>query len=173
MARRGVSRRRTVAAPPRHAVAQWEPLPCGKTIKRKTSHYGELTIPYVLALNVDDFSFDDEDVTNAMFGDETYTFNFDTDEVFPRRKPNGVWYGPKGYENKRMSGVCLFRYLRPDRIHLVEPVLWHHPYANNPLSPDLWSLQQQILNKQFGQHELHDGQSVVELLGIDIKRMPK
>jgi hypothetical protein len=137
--------------------------------KGKTSRYGELSIPYILALNVLDFAFDAEDIAEALFGDETVTYNFETGEGFPGRKPNGVWFGPEGFQNRRMSGVCVFRYLIPDKVGDVEPVLWHHPRANQPLPPDLWPLSQQNPNDEIGQ--LVEGQSAVDLLDIDIGRM--
>jgi len=139
-----------------------------KKIKGKASRYGELSLPYIIALNVD-FPFSVYNV-EEVFG---VTLNSETGKFIQDHNPNGIWGGPKTYQHKRVSGVSLFRSLRPETM-LAEPVLWHHPKANNPLPPDLWPFDQQIFNIEQGYYELREGrQSAVESLGIDVKRMPK
>lgn len=142
-------------------------------IDNKYGHYGELDIPFILALNVLDSYTNDETVAKALFGDEATNYNLETGEILNFRKPNGSWFGPSGYQKRRMSGVCIFKRLRPENMHLVDPVLWHHPYANNPLNPSLLDLRQWIPNRDKGGYEFKDGKPLLELLKLDEAKMPK
>lgn len=155
----------------------WEYVDSASSIKScidsKYGHYGKLDIPYILALNIMDTYADDDSVLDALLGKEMVNFSFDTDEVSLSRQPNGAWFGPGGYQKKRMSAVCVFKRLRPEMMHIINPTVWHHPFANNPLKPDLLSLTQQIVNHSTGLYELKDSQHPVELLNLDKARMPK
>jgi len=108
-----------------------------KAIQDKATKYGELDLPYIVAINVmDEFGADDIDISNALFGEEQVTIIFRGNELIgqrPGRKPNGAWYGPKGPQNKRVSAVLIAVNLNPWKIAKVTPVLWHNPWANYPL----------------------------------------
>ncbi len=144
------------------------------SIDKKNAHYGELDIPYILALNVLDTFADEDDVTDALFGQQTLTLSPETDEVFNSRQSNGAWFGPNGYQKKRMSGIYVFKQLRPMTMHIIkDPVIWHHPYANNPLEPDLINVSQKIPNNLKGVYELREGMHPKELLRLDETRMSK
>jgi hypothetical protein len=142
-------------------------------INSKYGHYGELDIPYILALNIVDTYADDDDVLNALLGQEAMYINPDSDEVTISHQPNGAWFGPSGYQKRRMSAVCAFKRLRPEMMHIVNPTVWHHPFANNSLAPDMLSLTQQIVNPSTRSYEQRDGQHPAALLNLDIARMPK
>jgi hypothetical protein len=141
-------------------------------IRRKSSHYGELDIPYLLALNISDLMADMDDFTDAVLGSEAFLYDFETDEIQPFRKRDGAWFGPNGPHNKRMSGILLFQQLRPESIHICEPVLWHHPFANIPLNFYSFPFIQQIPNREKGKYELRPGLNSHEHLSVDPKKMP-
>lgn len=140
-------------------------------IDHKYGHYGELSIPYVLALNVVDAYADRESLLDALLGQEVVNLNWETGETFVSRLP-GAWFGPNGPQKTRMSGICVFSRLRPENMHIVNPVIWHHPFANIPLEPDLVSLTQQIPNHSKESYELREGVHPSRLLQIDETRMP-
>jgi hypothetical protein len=141
-------------------------------IKRKYRRYGELDLPYIFALNVVDPFADGYSLADALFGQEVINLNFDTGERSISRQPNGSWLGPKDWQKTRMSAICVFKRLRPVMMHTVSPTIWHHPFAKNPLLPEIFKLAQQIPNLSTGTYERRDGQHPVELLNLDITRMP-
>lgn len=141
-------------------------------IHKKYRHYGELDIPYILAINnVDPFT-DEEDLCNALFGQEVWHMNIKTDEISPSRQPNGAWFGPRGWTQTRISSICSFQRLRPENIHMVSPIIWHHPFAQNPLEPNLINLTQQIPNLSERSFDLREGVHPATLLQLDKTQMP-
>lgn len=141
-------------------------------INEKYGRYGELRIPYILALNVVDAYADEDSIISALFGQEGVRFNWDTNETLPYREPNGAWIGPDGYQKQRMSAICVFNQLYPENMHLKGLTLWHHPAANHPLHPELLNLTQQIPNFDLGHYEQKDGKHPSEFLSIDKTKMP-
>jgi hypothetical protein len=142
-------------------------------INEKYNRYGELEIPFLLALNVIDPFFDKESFLDAIFGQETLIISRDTNETTRQRLPNGAWFAPKGYQKQRMSAICVFNQLYPETIHSVDAVIWHHPYANNPFPSELFSLTQHIPNLAKGEYERKDGIHPNEFLEVNAERMRK
>jgi len=141
-----------------------------KAIQDKATKYGELDLPYIVAINVmDEFGADDIDISNALFGEEQVTLIFRGNEVIgkrPGRKPNGAWYGPDGPQNKRVSAVLIAVNLNPWKIAKVTPVLWHNPWANYPLPSDIWQLPQLIPDEKDNRLFKKDGKSAWQLLSL-------
>lgn len=140
------------------------------SIKEKSGKYGELDLPYIIAINVvDQFSGDDIDISNALFGDEQVIFTFRGNKVIreeTRRKRNGAWFGPKGPRNTRVSGALFASLLSPWNIAKITPVLWHHPWANKPLSPEWLPFPQFLGGEGHFLKELK-WKNGWELLGLD------
>lgn len=141
-------------------------------IDSKYGHYGDLRIPYILAINVVDPFADEESLLDALFGQEVWNLDLETDKTFVSRQPNGAWFGPNGPQKKRVSGICVFWRLRPENMHTVNPMIWHHPSANYPLDPELVRLPQQIPNRPKGFYELRRGVRPATLLQLDETKMP-
>lgn len=119
-----------------------------KSIQDKATKYGELDLPYIVAINViDEFESDDSDIdiSNALFGEEQFTVIFRGNELIdqrPWRKSNGAWYGPEGAQNRRVSATLVTVNLSPRNMTKVTPSLWHNPWANPALASDIWPLPQ-------------------------------
>jgi hypothetical protein len=129
------------------------------SIKRKNDHYGDLTIPYLLALNIH-AHVDDLAVPDALLG-------------IPMRQgrrvlwvSDGSWYRRKEYHMQRMSGLCTFSGLCPDNLNWVNPILWHHPDPTYSIPPQLWKLSQNIFNGMSMDYQQVDGEKIGQLLGV-------
>jgi hypothetical protein len=110
--------------------------PLQKAIKDKAGAYGQLGTPFVVAVATDSTTLDDIDVINALFGHEQVTRRPTAgglDEFENSRAPDGVWIGPKGVQNRRVSGLLTAKMLCPWNVNRVIPTLWHHPGAEYPL----------------------------------------
>ncbi|MDR4489198.1 MAG: hypothetical protein R3B83_16995 [Nitrospirales bacterium] len=115
----------------------------------KATKYGDLALPFVVAVNViDRFRFArDVDIMNALFGEENITdtqYSDGTIDRRPGRNRNGAWFGPQGAQNTRVSAALVS--LNMDVWNMVEqfPKMIHNPWAARPLPHDLWPLLQLI-----------------------------
>jgi len=123
------------------------------SLQDKTTKYGRLDLPYVIAINVlDELDVDDDDIENALFGEEQCTVTFRDNDLIEQvlgRKPNGLWYGPNGPQNKRVSAILVAVNLYPWSIAKVTPILWHNPWANYIIPRHIWSLPQSVPDFRF------------------------
>lgn len=141
-----------------------------ESIRDKATKYGELDLPYIVAINViDEFGVDEIDICNALFGEEQSTIILRGNNVISQnhnRKPNGAWYGPSGLRNRRVSAALIADNLYPWSIAKVTPILWHNPWTNRPLNLDTLLLSQ-LFSGENNQLEKRKGKNVKELLGLD------
>jgi hypothetical protein len=111
--------------------------PLRRKLKRKAGRYGEMELPYVIAvLCAGDFA-DDKDIADALFGSVSLRFDIRTGRATPVREPDALWIGPKGPQNTRVSAVLTIPQLSWSAIAAVEPTVWLNPWAARPLTAEL------------------------------------
>lgn len=96
--------------------------PLRRKIKKKAARYGDLDMPYLLAVLALGDRVCERDVEHALLG------------AAPR--DHAVWHGPGGPCNTRLSGVLVGRGLRstdPFAVAAATPALWRNPWASRPL----------------------------------------
>lgn len=83
-----------------------------KAFRKKSTKYGKLQHPLILAINIDAPVLRGIDEMEGLFGKERF---IDTNNgiQFAGRQKNGAWYGPNGCINTRVSGAWLFDDLTP------------------------------------------------------------
>jgi hypothetical protein len=113
----------------------WTPI--RDAILNKSRRYGELDLPLVVAVNVDTFNLDPIDESQALFGQEQYSFAAGSAHDEPRftRAPNGAWRGPSGPRGRRCSGAWLFSNLSPYTIAQRRHTLYLNPLGNLQIPP--------------------------------------
>lgn len=140
------------------------------SIGEKATRYGELDLPFVVAVNVMDPFCDRGDIADGLLGQETLTFvrGPEGHVVSSRaeRKGNGAWYGPSGPQNTRVSAALVVVGLFPWTIAKVIPMLWHNPWATLPLRPNIWPLAQLVPDHEKGETLEREGIDVAELLRV-------
>ncbi len=113
-------------------------------LKKKSSKYGDIKKPYVIAINL--FCDGVDQIEEALFGEEATAprINYRTKdtELLNFRKNNGFW-GPDRKKNKRVSAVLVTSYLGPGYVSNVYAYLYHCPYAAYPLDTTLIKLPQE------------------------------
>ncbi|MGJ3239483.1 MAG: hypothetical protein ACFE0Q_12305, partial [Anaerolineae bacterium] len=135
------------------------------SIKRKNSHYGELNISYLLAINIfSDMRSIEEPLLDALFGDWL---------ALNRRKNNGVWRAGSQFYNTRMSGALVFQSMSPHFIGIADPKLWHHPAAEYPINQDSWPLRQYTFDYVSDNVQYIDGKSAYNLLDFDREKFER
>lgn len=113
-------------------INTWEPL--RRAVKKKATRYGNVTKPYVVAVNADVFHLDEIDEVQALYGEEYYSVKMTGGQGAGEmhRRPNGAWYGPNGPENCRISAVWFFNNLGPYTLAKCKNTLYVNPWANFP-----------------------------------------
>jgi len=97
--------------------------------KKKSSKYGQVDLPYIIAINSNEVLLRDSDILRVLFGqNDEYTFNF------PQKE--GYWYSSKPI-NRDVSSILLFSELYYYHLNPLRQELWRNPFSNNPLPEDL------------------------------------
>jgi hypothetical protein len=141
-------------------------------VRKKATKYGNLDLPYIIAVNALDIFVDQDAVIEALFGDECIVATLYKDESTKHhlsRKPTGAFCGPQGPQNTRVSGVLMlggFGGLRPWNVATEEPVLWHNPWASYPLLPEMWPLPKMICDPSSSRMVKCGGLEVAGVLGL-------
>lgn len=140
------------------------------SLQDKATKYGQLNLPYVAAINMlDELGVDDDDVSNALFGEEQETVLLRRSDLMQHisgRESNGVWYGPKGPQNRGVSAVLIAVNLYPWSMTKVTPILWHNPWANHTMPRYVWPLPQTAPDFENNRLVRLGGKRGWELLGL-------
>jgi len=140
--------------------------PIRDSIIEKAGRYGEIDLPYIIAVNILEYS-DEVNIMEALFGTEQYLIDFATDADVPpkmSRKPDGVWRGNDGPKYTRVSGALLFRRLSFWNIPSANPCLYHNPWAQKPYKSILTQLPQAIAINNNMKHI--EGKSLNDILKL-------
>ena len=105
-----------------------------RNLEEKAGRYGRPDLPLVLALAVDNDFFEPEySISGALFGRQAMQWDPQTLEATEGRLPDGLWRGPRGSRNTRVSAVLAVGNVRPYHFTDREPALWHNPWATTPM----------------------------------------
>lgn len=134
-----------------------------KTILNKANRYGELDLPYIVAVNNLDF-FHELHVEESLFGDEEYLIENYYQPPKLGRKLNGVWtsYGKPRYT--RVSAILVCKQLSPYNLAKADVRLYHHFAPKKPYTSNLTKLPHALIEND----ELiyRDGKHLSEIFGL-------
>lgn len=100
-------------------------------LKTKTSRYGDLDAPFVVAIGMHSFGDDDGAVHNTLYGstawvvDDSGTNNELTTRAIRRR--DGYFGVPSAWRNRRVSGILIVNQLSLHDPTRAQVTLWLHP----------------------------------------------
>lgn len=120
--------------------------------RKRASKYGTLHLPYLICLNSFDMYLDEIDIMQTLFYED------------------GYWKCNGRPQNKTVSGILLFKDLGRWSLDSARPVLWHNPWAENPIKTTLLNVDQYIFNdtdQLFPTRKLIQGKGIGEILHID------
>ena len=115
-------------------------IPLKGALKRKApSRYGDLTLPYAVAVSETLPNIFDPvpHRTNVLFGNLKFMYG---DALGPRwvRASDGIWRGPGAHpRNRRLAAVLFASQLTPWTIDQAELEWWDNPFANCPVPDEL------------------------------------
>jgi hypothetical protein len=96
---------------------------------------------------------DDDDVLDALFGSEQFTWTRDSDTVLPSRATDGPLMGPRGAMNTRVSAI-LVGHVFPSNLADCRLELYHNPWAKRPLAACEVGLPQiRVVDEQLSRTE--------------------
>lgn len=146
-------------------INSWTPL--RDAVKYKGSKYGNLGLPFLVAVNVDTFALDPIDEMQALFGQEQFVISVDrpTNEPEMQRLPNGAWFGPKGPQYKRVSGAWFFNDLTPYTLATRRGTIYLNPWAPESFPESLLIMPH--ARASDGIMNWVDGMSLREVFGLD------
>ncbi len=113
--------------------------PLRRTLRSKGSRYGELGVPFVLAVLLLGHFANERDVMSALFGTSAiqYTQRLRKEDPPPWarwiRLDDGYFLRSTGPLHPGVSALVVAQGLHPWTVGDVSPVLWHHPAPERPL----------------------------------------
>jgi hypothetical protein len=143
-------------APPRRRGTLAQLKTNQRAAREKSSRYGELDLPYIVAVNVlADFGGEDEYV-DALFGTPQIAVTADGRQVFEHDK-DGSFGTPRHPRAQRVSAILCVRDLSPwsvaqegDRRVLR---MIRHPWASKPLPKGVLGISEHTEGDDFSQGE--------------------
>jgi len=136
------------------------------TLKKKAEHYADRSSPYILAVNTwfQLGPVDDIDFLQALLGTEVL---LETNRgSSAARKPDGIWYGPRGPRNRHVSGVLHVPTARPCTIASTRPVLYLNQMANHKIDFELLPVKTVIWTPNQPEAILSDGKPMWKVFGL-------
>jgi len=162
---RGDTNVRPVAAFVEEATWRIGCAPFRDTLKKKAGKYGQFDVPFIVAVNSMDHA-DDIDVRDALFGQECIEATVSERGTSERqtRMRNGIWLGPRGTRNTRLSAVLAVFGLNHSNLARVPVRLYKNPWAAKSYEGALCRFPQ--LADQGGRMVDFPGVGLGEVLGL-------
>ena len=172
--KRGDGRPKTLVIGPARSGMVDSSTPVQHAIQKKAGKYGHLDAPLVVAVNVRDSFFDEDDEMQALFGKEQVTFTRDRPDLPVRltRKADGVWI-KGGYKPRytRLAAVLTFRDTAPWNLCDAPNCLYVNPQIDYTRLPDVLyrlpharAVETQVSNEYEIQR--FEGENIGRLFGV-------
>jgi len=94
-------------------------------LRSKATRYGELDLPFVVAVNTLHLAADTEDAAAALFGSLQLLFNPATGQSREARAPDGAWGTSAAPRSRGVSAALLVLGATPWTCGVTDPGLWH------------------------------------------------
>ena len=135
-----------------------------QSLQDKAGRYGDLGAPYIIAVNsISKRRTDTWDFVDALYGTEGFAPDLQTMGLRQVRHPDGLFYGPHGEQNTRVSAV-LFCVAHPWTLAGAPMILYHNPWATHPIEQAALPVPQCVL--QETQLQPIEGQPLRQVLGL-------
>ncbi len=137
-------------------------------LMNKGSKYGQLHLPYLIAINYMGMHCDRVDWTNALYGSEAVQVYFRNDGSHfqvPFRKSNGFWFDGKAFQRQQVSAVLGGWHISPTTIAAHHVELYSHPTPESPVGAEI-DLPRWFLPTGAGELQMQSGRSAPEILKL-------
>lgn len=137
-----------------------------KAAEKKARKYGDLDLPLVVAVNLEENVIPDVGVClerDALFG-TTQVISTNTGEQMDNRELDGVWRGPPSSQNTRLSAVWVFRAFDMWHWAAGSSLLYLNPWAARPAPESLNTFPRAFVVDDRLREE--DGTTFQEIFGV-------
>jgi hypothetical protein len=141
--------------------------PLNAALKKKSSRYGRLDKPYIIAVSAMDMFADEPSVRAALFGTEEVRFKPLPNETWTvcNKYREALWMSDTGPQYARVSGVLFARKANPGSLLSgADMVLYLNPWADRPYSGELTQLR--TVQQEETEYNARPGRSVREILQL-------
>lgn len=148
-----------------------------ESLNDKAKNYKEgLEYPYIIAVNALAIKAMHADMEEVLFGKELVQLDRQTGQIRLIRAPftqgrsmddDGLCFGRSGVRNRQVSAVLLVDGLWPLAIARRTPVLWHNPWTQHPLKPNIWQGPQRLFDLKTECRQDLPGKQGWELLQLN------
>jgi hypothetical protein len=135
-------------------------IPLREAVIEKAGRYGDLNLPYVIAVNALDDDVERINIMEALFGEERLVIN----QLRDARIPNGALISSLGPRYTRVSAVLVASPILPWNVPRAPICLYHNPWTKRPYNGALIRLPQAV--PQGDHMELHDGESLGKIFDL-------
>ena len=136
-------------------------------ILAKAGRYGNLDLPYVIAVNALGDALDRGIIMEALFGQEqvvSYASPLGVERVEETRALDGAWINESGPRYTRVSAILIASGLHPGNLAIAPSCLCHNPWAKRRYAGALARLPQAI--PKDGRMQWQAGESLGAILGL-------
>jgi hypothetical protein len=142
-----------------------------RSIKKKATEYGEIQLPYVIAVNCMGIFVNRNSILDALFGKNKYIFKIKQDgtpigDPDVKRDLNGALISKGGPVNTRVSAILIGNAVTPWNRTESSLMLYHNPYAQRPYNEALCVLDEAI-PKSDGSIEFKKGLDAHKILELE------
>ncbi len=137
-----------------------------RAVKRKATRYDEISNPYVIAVNIEAWDVDEDDIFEAFISSRPYVWNprEPVESGHYELAHDGVWLGPNGPCNTRVSAVLVASGLTPWTAADRDVQLVLNPWPRAELTGPLRSLTRRV---PAGDHwDFKEGVHPRQVLGL-------
>ncbi len=104
-----------------------------RKVRTKTSKYGQLNGPYVIAVGAHNPYLKTRDIHSALFGTEQLSLEPHLGPAWISRAGDGIFLGPNGPQNTRVSGLIVVKTVDAWNVGSREPIYIENPWAKYPI----------------------------------------
>ena len=144
----------------------WEAI--RDAVVTKGGQYGDVGLPYIVAVNVLQRHLERFTVMQALFGQVQITFHISggkpPEQEPASRIPNGAWSSDSGPRYTRVSGALVVNRVNPWNCATADTCLYHNPWAKRPYKSVLNRLPR--ANPKGNQMSWEEGESLDVILGL-------
>lgn len=139
-----------------------------KVLAKKAGKYGQIGMPYVIAINMPGFRHGESPEMQALFGRDAFVFDTGRPSAPAEfaRQPDGLWHQPTGTVYSRVSGVIFVHDLSAWTIAKRNARLYLNPFGEHKNRGRLLRLSRAVPSRNKRQMLFKAGCHPRELLGL-------
>lgn len=138
-------------------------------VRAKRKIYGQLNLPYVIAVNILEQFVHIHSTVDALFGREAVRhigYTDGTDKTEYVRNPDGIWISERGPINEGISAVLVFLQMWVWNMSTIQSALIYNPFASKPLIDEL-PFRRIVGDRASGKFsEIAEKKSIAEVLRL-------